>query len=279
MNSPIRYFGGKGGMYPKILSEFPVGFGLNKVQTSNQGEETYIEPFGGSASILFHKSPSPIEIYNDLDRNVYSLFYVLANKNMFQQFKEKCDVIYFSRQMFEEYSISLRKDVLSPLERAFRFFYVNRVAYNGVGGFSCIVNCVRRGMSKTISDMLSSIERLPEIHQRLSSVIIENKKAIDLLKDHDRPNVFFYLDPPYHHSTRANARYDIDMTNEEQEILIKSLLKVKKAKVLISGYRCKLYNQLSKGGWRRVDFDVKTQDGNRQSVGKKESLWRNYKRR
>lgn len=30
----------------------------------------YVEPFGGGASLLFAKEPSPVEVYNDIDSAV-----------------------------------------------------------------------------------------------------------------------------------------------------------------------------------------------------------------
>jgi DNA adenine methylase len=276
VKSPIRYYGGKGGMFKAILAEFPPDFGT-EVRTANDGSaDIYVEPFGGSATVLFHKKPSPIEIYNDLECNVYTLFHVLSNPVLFRRFKKRCDLVYYSRQLYEEYIKSLREDSLNQVDRAFRFFYVNRVAYNGVGSFSCIVNAVRRVMSKPVSDMLSTIEGLPEIHMRLKSVIIENIDAIKLIKKYDKPSALFYLDPPYHHSTRTAARYDIDMSDEKQKELVEVLFNIKQARVLLSGYNCPLYNELTSNGWRRVDVVINTQTSRREKKTKTESLWRNY---
>ena len=278
MNSPIRYYGGKGGMYKQILDAFPSDFGAD-VSTANDGSaDIYIEPFGGSATILFHKKPSPIEIYNDLYHNVYALFWTLSQKPLFKEFRSKCDLIYYSRKIFDDYVYKLKNCNLKIQDRAFMFFYVNRVAYNGVGSFSCIVNAVRRSMSKPVSDMLSTVERLPEIHQRLKSVIIENTDALELIPKYDKPSTFFYLDPPYHHSTRSGARYMVDLDDEKQNKLVDILLGLKDAKVLLSGYRCSLYDRLVENGWNRIDFEVKTQSGKRKSKDKTESLWRNYEK-
>ena len=52
MNSPIKYFGGKNGFANKIMEYFPL----------NYENMNYIEPFCGSAAMLFHKKISPIEI-------------------------------------------------------------------------------------------------------------------------------------------------------------------------------------------------------------------------
>ena len=51
--------------------------------------EVYVEGFGGGASVLFQKEKTPLEVYNDLGENVYSLFKVISDKDMFERLKEK----------------------------------------------------------------------------------------------------------------------------------------------------------------------------------------------
>ena len=171
MNAAVKYFGGKGGMYNDILKYFPV----------NDVYNTYIEPFSGSFSIGLHKDYiTPVEIYNDLEQNVYSLYKVLSDKELFQQFKEKCDLIYYSADLRKDFK-TLLKTELSILDRAFYFFYVNRTSHIGVGGFS-VNTCIRRKMSKSVSDFLSCIDRLPELHNRLSKVIVMNTNGIELIR-------------------------------------------------------------------------------------------------
>lgn len=72
----IGYFGGKGGkLSTEIQSMMPKGY------------EIYLEPYGGSGTILFTQS-APIEIYNDIYENVYSLFKVMADKELYTQLKK-----------------------------------------------------------------------------------------------------------------------------------------------------------------------------------------------
>jgi len=40
----------------------------------------YCEPFGGSASVLLNRKPSPVETYNDLDGEVVEFFRVLREE-------------------------------------------------------------------------------------------------------------------------------------------------------------------------------------------------------
>jgi hypothetical protein len=44
----------------------------------------------------------------------------------------------------------------------------------------------------------------------------------------------------------------------------------------LSGYDCKEYERLTNNGWEKINFDVKTQDGNRKAKTKTEVLWKNY---
>ncbi len=264
IKSPIKYFGGKGTMFKDILKYFP-DFNSYRI---------YIEPYGGAASLLFAKEKSPIEIYNDLENNVYSLFKVISDKNLFNEFKHLCDNSFYSRVLRNEFKQRLKETNLSFVQRAFYFFYVNRTSHNGVGGFS-VNTYIRRGMSKSTSDFLSAIDRLKDIHDRLSSVIIENCNGVSLLCRYDNSNTFAYLDPPYHHSTRTSTRYLQDMNNNEHKELINFLLGCK-CKILLSGYINKEYKRLEDNNWNRIDFKVNTIDGNRNSKIKIESLWKNY---
>jgi DNA adenine methylase len=267
MNSPIKYFGGKGGGLGKqIIDFFP----------SHSQYFTYIEPFGGGASMLFRKEQYGTEIYNDLEENVYSFFVVLSNPKLFKKFRDKCELAVYSRQVRDEFIQDLKRDDLNIVDRAYKFFIVNRTSVNGIGGFSVTSNYLRRGMSKSISDFLASVEGLDKAHLRLKSVVIEKMDGIDLINKYDRKNVFVYADPPYHHNTRTAARYKVDMSNDLQTKLIDTLLNLKSAMVLISGYNCPEYNRLTKAGWKNIEIKVNTISGDRKPKTKIECLWQNY---
>ena len=274
MNSPIRYFGGKNGMACKILKYFPKEGSYN----------TYIEPFGVSFGVALHNpNIPPIEIYNDLDNNVYSLFRTLVDKEMFAEFQKLSDLIIYSEKLRKAFKQDLKEipfnedDKLSIVHRAFKFFYVNRTSRNGIGGFS-INTCVRRCMSKSCSDFLSTIEGLPKLHDRLSKVIVTNQDGIKLINKYSqREDVFIYADPPYHQSTRTEIRYNVDMNDDEQENFIDECINAK-CKILISGYDCDAYKRLEENGFIKIKFIVHTMSGNRKTKKDKvECLWMNYK--
>ena len=128
----------------------------------------------------------------------------MYDEDLCKKMKEKLDLTYYFSDIRKEFIEELNGNNLSLLERAYRYFYVNRSSFNGVGGFSTTL-LVRRNMSKSISDYLSAIDGLSEVHNSLSSVIIENRNIFDLIEKYDHKNAFFYLDPPYVHDTRSSG--------------------------------------------------------------------------
>lgn len=262
MKSPIKFFGGKNSMSKKINLHFP----------EPSSYLTYVEAYGGSGAMLLSNPIGHVEIYNDIYENVYSLFKVLSNNVLFDEFKRRCDIAIYSAQLKKEYKEKLRLNI-SIVDRAYYFWYINRTSYNGVGGMN-IMKIIRRGMSKSTSDFLSSVDKLKEIHDRLSAVIILNEDALSLIKRMDSDNTFMYLDPPYHLSTRSSGGYIHDYTDTNHESFIDLVLTLK-AKVLISGYACEAYKRLDTK-FDRIDFDVSMSDGNNSVKMKVESLWKNY---
>jgi hypothetical protein len=65
------------------------------------------------------------------------------------------------------------------------------------------------------------------------------------------------------------------MNNEEQEEFIESVIN-SNSRILISGYECELYDKLTENGFEKIQFEVKTMDGNFNKKTKVETLWKNY---
>jgi DNA adenine methylase len=258
-------YGGKGGFYKKIIEHFP----------TPDEYDMYIEPFGGSYCIGLKKPPAKMEIYNDLEQNVYSLYKVLSDPEMYSRFKDKCDLVLYSEDIRKDFITRLKDPELNIEDRSFYYFYVNRTSVNGSGGFS-ISSHIRRGLSKSISDFLSAIDRLPELHDRLSRVMVSNVDGNKLIRRFDNDRVLIYADPPYHQSTRTGARYKVDMNNEGHVDFLDSVIK-SKCKIIISGYDCPLYDTLEENGFTKIHFDVNTTDTKFKPKTKVETLWFNYK--
>lgn len=264
LKAPVRYFGGKGGMLTKLLSYFP----------DPSQYDTYIDAYGGSGTVLLAKPLAKVELYNDLNRNVYSLYKVLTDAALFEDFRRRAELAFYDESTSQEFRRSLRGNDLSTLERAFQFWYVARTKRAGGGGGFIVNASVRRRMSKSTSDFLSSVEGLLNLHQRLSSVIVRNCDALDLIPQFDRARCFIYLDPPYHHSMRTETRYETDADDAHHAQLIAVLNKVRHAYVVLSGYDNGVYDALT--GFDKHHFKVKTVSSTNVPKVKTETVWRNF---
>lgn len=251
----LNYYGSKTNMTKTILDNFPRSYSI------------YLEPFGGGGSVLFAKKPVGMEVYNDLEENVWSIFKVLQDKEMFERFHLRISLTPYSREVLEESKRLLKTD-LSLEDRAYHFFIVSRMSFNGTGGFS-ICKVARRDMVKSVSDYLSKVDLLPEYYLRLRRVLVEHMDALDLMEKFNDKEVFAYCDPPYVHDTRkSSVGYRLECSNEQHEKFVEACNNFK-GKLLISGYDNPIYDNLK--GFEKIHFE--SPNAHSDSI---ETLWANY---
>jgi DNA adenine methylase len=243
MKSPIHWFGGKGRMTAKLLPLIPP-------------HHTYVEPFGGGASLLFAKTPSPVEVYNDRDEALVNFFLVLADPRLFKLFLRRVILLPYSRALYKKCLKEWREQT-DPVEQAWRWFVVNRQSMSGrfASGWGFDVSASSGQMSRTCSAWLSACYGLPQIHRRLQRVQIECNDWRKILDSYDRPDIFFYCDPPYPLSVRRSGGYAYELTEANHADLISCLLRLS-GKVMISGYDHPEYRRLKQAGWRQKKFMI-----------------------
>jgi DNA adenine methylase len=152
--------------------------------------KTYVEVFGGAGSLLLNKPPSKVEVFNDADKELVNLFLVVRNhpKRFLKAFKQ----VLYSREIYKKWTREpLPKD---SIERAARFYYLLRSSFNGLhdGGWSFNP---KRNKARAFFNSLRQIEIISE---RLKNVQIDCLDFMECIKRYDRPETFFYLDPPYY---------------------------------------------------------------------------------
>jgi len=243
LRSPIHWFGGKGRMVAKLLPLLPP-------------HRIYVEPFGGGASLLFAKDPSPVEVYNDLDSGLVNFFRVLRDPEKFIRFYHLASFTPHSREEFN-FCRATWQECEDEVELAYRWFIVARMSFGGDFGHSWAfaVTQSRRGMAGTTSKWLSTLEMLPAIHERMMRVQIEHDDFRNVIKTYDTPETLFYLDPPYVPETRKDGKYKHELAIEDHEELVNLILGVA-GKVILSGYNHPIYKPLENAGWERIDFQT-----------------------
>jgi DNA adenine methylase len=178
MVGPLAYIGGKNRIAKKIIELLPVHM-------------TYVEAFAGGAQVLFHKEPSPVEVLNDLDEEIVNFFRVCqSHYEELVRFLRFCLV---SRKWFALFEAQ-NPEALTDIQRAARFFYLQKNAYGGL-----ILNrnyhyCIARPPNFNPRSLPKLIDNT---HKRLEKVQIESLPYEEILKRYDRPETLFYLDPPY----------------------------------------------------------------------------------
>jgi site-specific DNA-adenine methylase len=108
----------------------------------------------------------------------------------------------------------------------------------------------------------------------LPSITVINCDAISFLKEYQfNGDELIYSDPPYMLETRTKKKiYKYEYTDEQHVDLLTQLCAIGAAgvKVMISGYRCSLYDSML-ATFNRIDFNAMTRGGVRT-----ESLWFNF---
>ena len=239
----------------------------------------FVEPFAGSAVVLLNRDPSPLETINDINGDLVNFFRVLRDQP--EELIWALELTPFSR---EEFTLALcEEQELSPLERARRFCVVCQQSYSGrgtvatPGAWTPSLNHSIRSVCASVAKKLIKNESLWYTAQRLLTVQIENRPAIDCILKYDSPETLFYCDPPYTPEIRqSNDDYAHEMTTDDHRELA-DLLNLVKGKVAISGYDSPLYSeQFPAPKWRKyIDIEKPLRERNCSST-RREVLWMNY---
>ena len=270
VKAPLTWFGGKGLMLDELLPRVP-------------SHMTYVEVFGGGGQLLFGKSPdvSKLEVYNDIDSSLVEFFAAIQHDEESEILIDRWTETPYSREKYMEYLKSWRYQE-DRLERIYQWFIVARQSFSGRFGAGWMFAVKERSPAKVYRNI---VDGLIDVKQRIRDVQLENKDWSDMLDTYDHKDCFFYLDPPYVHSTRRAGGYVHEMSDDDHIRLIERVQTLE-GKVMLSGYDSDIYKVLQ---WKREDIDViapsagKTRNSKLQGegMGKKyqsrvESIWTNY---
>src|SRR5688572_734019 len=86
LRPPVKWHGGKHYLAARISALFP-------------RHHTYVEPFGGAASVLLNKEPAPVEVYNDVNERITRLFRVLRERG--DELRQRLLLTPYSEREFE----------------------------------------------------------------------------------------------------------------------------------------------------------------------------------
>lgn len=217
----LHYLGSKWTVAPWVIQHLPP-------------HVTYVEPFGGGASVLLRKPESPVEVYNDLDAAVVGFWRVMRSQP--EALVAQIQATPWARL---EYELAWAPSV-DELEAARRFFVRCWMSYMGSTERPNGWRANSRARHGYIP-LWGREERLLAVAERLRSVQIEHADAKDVIRRFDGPGTLFYCDPPYMAATRSSGtNYACEMDDRAHRELL-DLLKAIQGRVVLSGYPSNLY--------------------------------------
>ena len=232
----------------------------------------YVEPFGGAASVLLQKRRTYSEVYNDLGGELVNLFTVVRDRGL--ELVKVLELTPFAREEYAR-SFELSEDPLEQARRtvvrSFMGFGSNALCRSIKSGFRANSN---RSGTTPAHDWANLPGAYKPIIARLRGVVLENRDALDVIRAHDGADTLIYADPPYVHATRSTKvhghhGYDFEMDDAAHATLAEVLGAVK-GMVVLTGYPCKLYEDLY-AGWSFVERKAHA-DG---ALDRTERLWFN----
>lgn len=179
----MSWVGGKKALRDQIVARFPLDY------------QRYIEVFGGAAWVLFRKPPGgDFEIYNDFDSNPVNLYRCVRDHS--EGLVSELMFMLNSREDFEYMKDLVHsKADLPDIRRAAYYYALIRYSYaSSVDSFG--------GQPHS---MWRNFPLIYAASRRLQDVVVENKDCVDLISQNDRPESFFYCDPPYYKTEKYYA--------------------------------------------------------------------------
>ncbi len=180
MNSPLCWMGGKSRLAQKIVTLIPP-------------HDAYAEVFSGAAWVFFTKEESRFESINDLNSDLVVFYRVLQYH--LEEFCRQFRWLLSSREWFEDWNRQISAGGLTDIQRAARFYYLQRHCFSG--------DIVKRSFGRSTMrppriNLLRLEEELSAVHLRMVRVTVENLPWQQYVARYDSSSTFFYLDPPYH---------------------------------------------------------------------------------
>lgn len=195
--------------------------------------KTYVEPFAGSAAVLFAKEPAEVEVINDADPEIADAYRLLKKLSA-------SDMARLRKMPWvgdeKRYKSLLDAKPTGDIQRLHRFLYLTHFSYGKMRG---------RSFSPSVSGIeAKTMNRVEQFAPRLKRVNVYSGDYEKVVRKYDSKDTVFFLDPPY-------PGYDVNVGESKfDEERFFELIKSLKGKFLITyGIRGKFPQMVKKAGF------------------------------
>ena len=259
INSPFRYAGGK--------------FYARKLITEHILAHThYVEPFAGGGSIFFAKEKAPHSVLNDIDPELVNC-YIQIRDNV-EALIALLDGIPATKEKHHYFKNDYKPT--NDLERAFRWYYLNRTSYSGIMNMQ---NCYWGYGDKYSMQPKNWPAHLRRCSNKLQGVEITCRDYEEVIRQAP-DEAFLFIDPPYFgadqdkfytHSFDKPGHYRLARILREESHRFNFLLTYDKIKEIKTLYNWA--NQVLEKEWnytisRTDDQTKKTSEKGKRYMGK-----------
>ncbi len=195
--------------------------------------KTYVEPFAGSAAVLFAKEPSSVEVINDFNADIAKAYRLI----------QKSDDAFLSKlrgRSWKGDKATFLKlydgDPTGDIDWLYKFLYVTHFSYGKLRGRS--FSPVAQGVEA------STVDRIAQHAPRLRKVKVYDGDYERVARKYDGKDTVFFLDPPY-------AGYDANVGEKkfDEDRFLKMLKELKGKWLLTYGIRGTLPKALEAAGF------------------------------
>jgi site-specific DNA-adenine methylase len=195
--------------------------------------KTYVEPFAGSAAVLFAKDPAETEVLNDADPDIAQAYRII--KRLTRKQIERLQRLSWTgdKAMYKRFIDASPIDDVGWLHR---FMYLTRFSYGRM-----------RGKGFSLADQGiggRTAEHIETFAPRLKNVLIYGGDYEKVVRKYDGADTVFYFDPPY-----AGYNVNIGEDDFDEERFFKVLKSLKGQFLLTYGMRGKLPGLVKEAGF------------------------------
>jgi DNA adenine methylase len=223
----VKWAGGKRKLLPELFKAKPKSF------------NRYLEPFLGGGAFAIALGFLPM-LLNDSNYELVNAYEIVRDHlNMLIAALNTHKRLHSEKHYYE-----IRQqdpEDLTPIQRAARFIYLNKTAFNGLyrvnkyGQFNVPIG-------KYVNHTIYSKDNLRKVSQILQNAQLFSLDYTEFLNKHASRGDFIYLDPPYHPISKYSdfKRYTKEQFREQDQIqlaeMFRELIKLHAYPVLSNSY-------------------------------------------
>lgn len=156
---------------------------------------TFIDMFFGAGGIFFNKPLADYNFCNDIDDNVFNLYFVLQNKK--DELIEAIELMPITESLMKYWNDNIETD---PIQKAVRFLMLSNFGYMGKPETLCFGQSYGNQKKSTLSKIQATFDRI----KFAQFMCVDFRKVLGKVQFRDNENEgFIYADPPYINQTHT----------------------------------------------------------------------------